>query len=355
MAATITEDEAALYDRQIRLWGLDAQQKMRNATVMVIRLRGVATEAIKNIVLAGIGKLIVIDDSLVQPEDVFTGFFFREEDVNVKRRIDAAKPHIQSLNPLVTVEVSHNLSALTSEEALGNMLQGVDLVCLTDMDQATAIRVNDAARKLGKKFYCAGSFGLSGYIFCDLVDHQHVAAPRVATKDNNQSKLEQFKTSYVPLSKALLHSWKDTTSNATKVLRPLTVFAILACWEYQTQYGSPPSSEESCGELETIANRLLKRAQVRQKVCTSIPREAVEYLSTTAAREWTPSCAVIGGMLGQDVLKALAAREPPMANFFFFDGPTCNGTVVRMAMPEGRLPGPTLPTAVAQSTILEID
>ncbi|CAG8766964.1 16857_t:CDS:2, partial [Acaulospora colombiana] len=170
----------------------------------------------------------------------------------------------------------------------------------------------------------------------------------------------------------LLHSWKDTTSNATKVLRPLTVFAILgklcldnpasvliylisACWEYQTQYGSPPSSEESCGELETIANRLLRRAQVRQKVCTSIPKDAVEYLSTTAAREWTPSCAVVGGMLGQDVLKALAAREPPMANFFFFDGPTCNGTVVRMGMPEGRLPGSTLPTAVAQSTVLEID
>jgi len=26
-AAVITEDEAALYDRQIRLWGLDAQKR----------------------------------------------------------------------------------------------------------------------------------------------------------------------------------------------------------------------------------------------------------------------------------------------------------------------------------------
>ena len=28
--SVITEDEAALYDRQIRLWGLDAQKRLEN-------------------------------------------------------------------------------------------------------------------------------------------------------------------------------------------------------------------------------------------------------------------------------------------------------------------------------------
>jgi ubiquitin-like 1-activating enzyme E1 A len=164
---------------------------MRNATVLIIRLRGVATETIKNIVLAGIGKLIVVDDALVQPDDLATGFFFRDEDVNAKKRVHVAKPHIESLNPLVKVEVQEDLSILVKEEALEALLKDVDLICLTDTDQATAvsflhrlfmiatdsvmqIRVNDAARKLGKKFYCGGSFGLSGYIFCDLLDHQYV-------------------------------------------------------------------------------------------------------------------------------------------------------------------------------------
>ena len=32
----ITEDEAQLYDRQIRLWGLDAQKRLRAARVLVI-------------------------------------------------------------------------------------------------------------------------------------------------------------------------------------------------------------------------------------------------------------------------------------------------------------------------------
>ena len=57
---------------------------MRNATILIVNLKGVATETIKNIVLAGIGKLIVVDDQDVAEEDLGTGFLFREEDVGQK-------------------------------------------------------------------------------------------------------------------------------------------------------------------------------------------------------------------------------------------------------------------------------
>ena len=56
-------------------------------------------------------------------------------------------------------------------------------------------------------------------------------------------------------------------------------------------------------------------------------------VATTAAHELSPVCAVVGGLLAQDILKALAAREPPIANFFTFDGNLGGGTVVRMSMP----------------------
>ena len=100
----LTEEEATRYDRQMRLWGIEAQQRydyrhsnlstawtslslrMRNATILVVRLRGVATEAIKNVVLAGIGKLIVMDDENVSEEDLGAGFFFRDGDVGSKVR-----------------------------------------------------------------------------------------------------------------------------------------------------------------------------------------------------------------------------------------------------------------------------
>lgn len=62
-------------------------------------------------------------------------------------------------------------------------------------------------------------------------------------------------------------------------------------------------------------------------------RKGHRTMSTTAAHEFSPVCAVVGGMLAQDILKALAAREPPIANLFVFDGNTGGGTVCRMNMP----------------------
>lgn len=59
---------------------------MRNATILVLTIRGLATEVIKNIVLAGIGKLIIADNEDVNEEDLGTGFFFRDEDVGQKVR-----------------------------------------------------------------------------------------------------------------------------------------------------------------------------------------------------------------------------------------------------------------------------
>jgi hypothetical protein len=53
---------------------------------------------------------------------------------------------------------------------------------------------------------------------------------------------------------------------------------------------------------------------------------------TTAIHEFAPVCAVVGGMLAQDILKALGVREAPLANFFTFDGNTGAGNVVRMSM-----------------------
>ena len=60
---------------------------MRNATILVLTVRGLATEVIKNIVLAGVGKLIMADNEDVKEEDLGTGFFFRDEDVGRKVRL----------------------------------------------------------------------------------------------------------------------------------------------------------------------------------------------------------------------------------------------------------------------------
>lgn len=77
----LASDEVALYDRQIRLWGMDAQEKIRNARILLIGMRGVGNEIAKNLVLAGINSLTVMDDALAAPEDLAACFLINEEHV----------------------------------------------------------------------------------------------------------------------------------------------------------------------------------------------------------------------------------------------------------------------------------
>ncbi|EAU85910.2 SUMO1 activating enzyme subunit [Coprinopsis cinerea okayama7 len=317
-AATLTEEEAS---------------RMRNATILVVRLRGVATEAIKNMVLAGIGKLIILDGEEVSEQDLGAGFFFRDEDVGKKacpHRLDVAKPRIESLNPLVTVETIARRVPADSPE-FETIIQNVDLVCVTDEARDTLIGINNLCRKYGKPFYSGGTYGIFGYIFCDLLDHEYLVPDRSVSKD--QPKTVKATVKYAPLQVALTHKWSGLTRKQTKALNPGLAFSILALWQFQSAHNNIlPSNPEQATVLETIANELISSTDVNKQVLSKVPQNLVETLATTAEHEFSPVCAILGGMLGQDILKALGGREPPIANFFVFDGNTGSGTVCRMSM-----------------------
>jgi len=104
----VTEDQAALYDRQIRLWGLDAQQRymvpqeeeeeenrykisssfstprthrIQNAKILVVHVGGISTEALKNVVLAGVGSVTILDPGKVTEEALATQFLFSPDSI----------------------------------------------------------------------------------------------------------------------------------------------------------------------------------------------------------------------------------------------------------------------------------
>ena len=97
IASSHVPDEINLYDRQIRLWGMDAQEKsvgsvspfeitsnpfrLRTAKLLLIGLRALGSEVAKNLVLAGIGCLTIVDDGQVTEADLGAQFLISQEDV----------------------------------------------------------------------------------------------------------------------------------------------------------------------------------------------------------------------------------------------------------------------------------
>ena len=77
----IDADEAKLYDRQIRLWGVEAQNRMKNSKVLLVGIRGLNAEVCKNIVLSGIDTAHVLDPHPTVIADLAANFFLTPEDV----------------------------------------------------------------------------------------------------------------------------------------------------------------------------------------------------------------------------------------------------------------------------------
>ena len=97
----LTNEEAEQYDRQIRLWGLEAQKRfvpkcsdrllqestmdrLRTAKILMIGLGGLSAEVCKDIVLAGVKSLTIADSRDVSDNDIANRFLCNSKGMNVR-------------------------------------------------------------------------------------------------------------------------------------------------------------------------------------------------------------------------------------------------------------------------------
>lgn len=64
--AALSKEEAQLYDRQLRLWGVQSQQRLQVSKVALIGINAVQSEIAKNIILAGLNELTIYDWTIVE-------------------------------------------------------------------------------------------------------------------------------------------------------------------------------------------------------------------------------------------------------------------------------------------------
>lgn len=88
-----------IYDRQKRIPGWD-QKKVSNATIMVIGAGATGNELVKNLVLTGIGKIILIDYDIIEKSNLNRCVLFNmESKIENKYKVDVVKDACEKLNP----------------------------------------------------------------------------------------------------------------------------------------------------------------------------------------------------------------------------------------------------------------
>ncbi len=78
------------YDRQLRILGKEGQEKLRSTTVAVVGLGGLGSIITYYLAAAGVGRLIVIDDGLVELSNLNRQILYTTSDIGLPKAYIAA-------------------------------------------------------------------------------------------------------------------------------------------------------------------------------------------------------------------------------------------------------------------------
>lgn len=93
------------YDRQLRLWAASGQAALESANILVLNSGSgtVLVEALKNLILPGIGRFTIYDEAVVEEADLGVNFFL-DDDCLGKSRAQSCTELLLELNPEVEGE-----------------------------------------------------------------------------------------------------------------------------------------------------------------------------------------------------------------------------------------------------------
>ncbi|CAJ0625706.1 5843_t:CDS:2 [Entrophospora sp. SA101] len=232
----------------------------------------------------------------------------------------AAADRVKYLNPRVNVT--------TDTDDIRNKpkdyFQKFDLITLTDCDTNTIIEINRICHELGKKFYAASTYGIYGYIFCDLLQHEFIEERRVAIphKDEVEIKMIKKNAKYENFETFLSNDWATTKR---KKIKPL-FWAIQIILKFQQANNHPPKLSEDIEKLSSIRDSYMQSVGIDSSFVSD---ELLKSLVLNFSAELSPICAIVGGILAQDILKALSCKELPINNFFIYDGNEGSGLIYK--------------------------
>ena len=153
-----------LYSRQLYVMGHEGQRQMAASNVLICGLDGVGVEIAKNVILAGVKSVTLLDDTPASWMDMGAQFYVREADLGQPR---AAVP--QPRLPSSTRTCPSTCAAASAPRELVSA-GGLACVVLCGAPLATQLEVDAACRAAGSRLVVADACGLFAPLFVDFGD-----------------------------------------------------------------------------------------------------------------------------------------------------------------------------------------
>ncbi|XP_024437785.1 SUMO-activating enzyme subunit 1B-1 isoform X1 [Populus trichocarpa] len=315
----LTEQETALYDRQIRVWGADAQRRLSKSHILVYGMKGIIAEVFATTTLKLTKNVFFFMLIRAVSEEALSANFLIPPDESVcigKTLAELCCDSLREFNPMVRVSVEKgDLASLGAE-----FFDKFDVVVISCCSLATKKLINEKCRKLSKRvsFYAVDCRDCCGEIFVDLQKYNYA---KKKTDGATECELQ-----YPSFQEAISVPWRSLPRKVSKLY-----FAMRVIERFEEAEGRKPG--EICIEDLPAVLKLKKELCEAQSVNEShVPDTLLERL-VMGAKEFPPVCAIIGGTLGQEVIKAISSKGDPVKNFFIFDATDGKGMIEDISNP----------------------
>ncbi len=151
---TLTTNERARYDRHLRIpeLGEEGQEKLKRAGVLVVGAGGLGSPALLYLASAGIGRLGIVDDDVVELSNLNRQTLHATADVG-RPKTESAAEKLHALNPEVRLDLYQ--AEFTADTAV-ELIAAYDVVITAVDNLAARFLLNDAC-VLGRKTLVEGA------------------------------------------------------------------------------------------------------------------------------------------------------------------------------------------------------
>ncbi|OEL22866.1 Xylulose kinase [Dichanthelium oligosanthes] len=283
----LTAQETALYDRQIRVWGSMPRR--------------------------GVGSLSLMDDHMVTQDDLNVNFLnpLDESIYGGRSRAEVCCESLKDFNPMVRVSDEKGDPSLID----GEFLDRFDIVVVSGASLKTKLWV--VFQVLLVTFSC-----LKGRDTKNSASCLHFCFQKKPGRETEQQEL-----TYPSLQEAISVPWNNLPRKMTELY-----FAMRVLENYELSEGRSPG-ETTLSDTPAVLARMKDMCDKMSLHESKIPSALVERLLAAGKKEHPPVCAILGGILGQEVIKSISCKGDPIKNFFYFDAADGKGVIEDIPTP----------------------
>ncbi|KAG7595897.1 unnamed protein product [Arabidopsis thaliana] len=157
------------YDRQLRIWGEVGQAALEEASICLLNCGPTGSEALKNLVLGGVGSITVVDGSKVQFGDLGNNFMVDAKSVG-QSKAKSVCAFLQELNDSVNAKfIEENPDTLITTNP--SFFSQFTLVIATQLVEDSMLKLDRICRDANVKLVLVRSYGLAGFVRISVKEH----------------------------------------------------------------------------------------------------------------------------------------------------------------------------------------